>query len=480
LYGMCYDRKINFKEGGDDMQHQGTVRIETERLILRRFVPEDVEAAFRNWESDEQVTKFLRWPAHREIATSRKVLGEWIEQYEKKDFYQWAITIKEEGNEPIGTISVVDINERLDMVHIGYCIGSKWWHRGITSEAFAGIIPFFFEEVKVNRIEALHDPNNPNSGKVMEKCGLKYEGTLRQADYNNQGIVDACMYSLLAEEYFSGIKGGHFVDFAQIREIQDEAKQVSKIYDIFDEENRLIGSNAAQVEFLTTVHYIEQVLKPGGRILDIGAGTGRYSFYFAEQGYPVDALELSDNNVRVFREKLSQSAEQQALQLELRQGNALDLSAYDDDSFDVVLLFGPLYHLHQEADRQRCIAEAKRVCKPDGTIFVAFIGNDMIPLTEFGYDPGYFKGDSYDHDSFKVEDFPFVFFTLDQCRQMLKDGGLQITHEVASDGVSELLADRINTMDEESYQQYLKYHFYCCEKPEMLGHSNHFLFVGHK
>lgn len=266
------------------------------------------------------------------------------------------------------------------------------------------------------------------------------------------------------------------MDSEQLRQITDEAEQVSKTYDIFNEDSRLTHSQAARVEFLTTVRYMEQVLKPGDRILDIGAGTGRYSFYLAEQGYQVDALELADNNVRVFREKLAQKPE---AGITLRQGNALDLSVYGDDSFDVVLLFGPLYHLHREEDRQRCIAEARRVCKPNGTLFVAFIGNDMIPLTEFCYDPDYFKGDSYDHDTFKVEDFPFVFFNLDQCRQMLTDGGVHITHEVASDGVSELLADRINAMDEESYRQYLKYHFYCCEKPEMLGHSNHFLFVGH-
>jgi ribosomal-protein-alanine N-acetyltransferase len=93
----------------------------------------------------------------------------------------------------------------LDIVHIGYCIGSKWWGQGITTEAFAGIIPFLFEEVGVNRIESQHDPNNPGSGKVMVKCGLKYEGTLRQADFSNKGIVDASMYSILSSEYYNNL-----------------------------------------------------------------------------------------------------------------------------------------------------------------------------------------------------------------------------------------------------------------------------------
>ncbi len=183
------------------MEHKGTIRIETERLILRAFVIEDVPFAFSNWMSDEKVTEFLRWPTHRSMDITKRVMAEWLDNYTDKSFYQWAIVLKEIG-EPVGTISVVDIDERTNKVHIGYCIGSKWWNKGYTSEAFAAIIPFFFNDVKVGRIEAQHDPNNPNSGKVMKKCGLQYEGTLRKADWSNKGIVDACMYGMLAEDYF--------------------------------------------------------------------------------------------------------------------------------------------------------------------------------------------------------------------------------------------------------------------------------------
>lgn len=185
------------------MNHMGTVDIETKRLLLRQFEERDIVAAFNNWQSDEKVTEFLRWPTHRSIKITESILKEWITLYKNKDFYQWAIVLKEYGDVPIGTISVVDKNERLNIVHIGYCIGSKWWNQGITSEAFSGIIPFLFSDVKVNRIESQHDPNNPNSGKVMIKCGLKYEGTLRQSDFSNKGIVDAAMYSLLASEHYA-------------------------------------------------------------------------------------------------------------------------------------------------------------------------------------------------------------------------------------------------------------------------------------
>lgn len=187
------------------MNHIGTKEIETSRLLLRKFVTGDETAMFNNWVGSSAVTECLRWPTHTDIEVTKKVLSDWVNSYENKDFYLWAIVLKE-LNEPIGSISVVDKNERLDIAHIGYCIGSSWWRQGITSEAFSAIIPFLFNEVKVNRIESQHDPvNNPNSGKVMAKCGLKYEGTLRQADFSNKGIVDAAMYSLLADEYYEMI-----------------------------------------------------------------------------------------------------------------------------------------------------------------------------------------------------------------------------------------------------------------------------------
>lgn len=185
------------------MQHMGTVFMETDRLILREFKQDDCVAAFQNWTSDEKVTEFLRWSTHDSVETTQKIIQMWIDGYADKNFYQWAIVPKDNGGEPIGAIGIVEQNEALDIVHIGYCIGSKWWHKGITSEALRAIIPFLFEQVKVNRIESQHDPRNPNSGKVMKKCGLVYEGTLRQADSSNRGIVDAAMYSLLADEYFS-------------------------------------------------------------------------------------------------------------------------------------------------------------------------------------------------------------------------------------------------------------------------------------
>ena len=110
------------------MEHKGTVPIETNRLLLRRFTLNDIRYAFDNWTSDDKVTVFLRWPTHQDITITEKVMKGWVESYEDKSFYHWAIVLKEIG-EPIGSITVVHMDERVDKVHVGYCIGSKWWNK---------------------------------------------------------------------------------------------------------------------------------------------------------------------------------------------------------------------------------------------------------------------------------------------------------------------------------------------------------------
>ena len=182
------------------MNHLGTKTIETERLILRPFTMEDAEPMLRNWASDPEVTKYLTWPAHGNVEISRWVLLDWTSQYEKPDYYQWAMVLKETG-EPIGSIAAVKVNDSAQWVEIGYCLGRNWWRQGIMSEALRALIVFFFEKVRVGRIQAAHDPRNPNSGAVMRKCGMTCEGTLRRAGRNNQGICDEVVYGILREEY---------------------------------------------------------------------------------------------------------------------------------------------------------------------------------------------------------------------------------------------------------------------------------------
>ena len=183
------------------MQHRGTAYLESERLVLRPFVPEDAESMFGNWASDGEVTKYLTWPAHANRQVTETVLADWDKKYSDMAFYQWAIALKEAHGAPIGSISVVNpIDENIKAAEIGYCIGRAWWHNGIASEALVAVMRYLFEEVGVNKIVARHDARNPRSGLVMQKCGLKLEGTLRQAGWNNQGLCDLVCYGLLAGE----------------------------------------------------------------------------------------------------------------------------------------------------------------------------------------------------------------------------------------------------------------------------------------
>ena len=182
------------------MIHCGTQSIETKRLLLRRFSVDDAEAMYSNWASDPEVTKYLTWPAHSSADVSKAVLEAWVSSYSQENYYQWAIVLKAHGDDPIGSISAVGMNDEIDMIHIGYCLGRDWWRQGIMSEALRAVMDFFFDEVGANRIESRHDPRNPHSGMVMKKCGMKYEGTMRQSDRNNQGVCDASWYALLRSE----------------------------------------------------------------------------------------------------------------------------------------------------------------------------------------------------------------------------------------------------------------------------------------
>ena len=181
------------------INHKGTVVLETDRLILRRFTHEDAQAMFDHWASDSEVTKYLTWPTHGNVDITYTVIEDWISRYSELGFYQWAIELKE-SRILVGSISVVHYNDKVAKMEIGYCIGKKWWNRGITSEALAAVINFLLEEVGAQRVEACHDPRNPNSGAVMRKCGMHYEGTQRQAGINNSGKCGLSWYSILATD----------------------------------------------------------------------------------------------------------------------------------------------------------------------------------------------------------------------------------------------------------------------------------------
>lgn len=181
------------------MIHKGTRRIETERLVLRRFRSDDGEVMYRNWTSDVEVTKYLTWPIHQSVEKSIELASMWEEKSLQDTFYQWCIEYKE-TSEAIGSISVVSVNEGIGEVSIGYCIGKAYWNKGIVTEAFNVIIQYLFHEVDVNRIQAIHDVANTASGQVMKKCGLQLEGIKRKGGKSNSGIHDIAVYAILKED----------------------------------------------------------------------------------------------------------------------------------------------------------------------------------------------------------------------------------------------------------------------------------------
>ena len=181
------------------MNHLGTQHIETSRLYLRRFTLDDAQAMYDNWASDPEVTKFLTWPTHGSVEISHMVLSDWVSQYDHENYYQWAIVPKS-LDQPIGSIAVVRLDDRVGKAEIGYCIGRSWWHQGTMSEALGVVIDFLLNQVGVNRVEACYDPNNPHSGAVMAKCGMTYEGTQRRAGINNQGVCDLSWYAIISDD----------------------------------------------------------------------------------------------------------------------------------------------------------------------------------------------------------------------------------------------------------------------------------------
>ncbi len=125
------------------MRHVGTKILESERLLLRPFDKKDVNETYQNWANDDRVTRYLTWPTHNSIDITHKVIESWLEQYDNLNYYQWAMVYKK-NNQVIGSISVVGIDESIEVMEIGYCIGCDYWNRGITTEAFNKVISFLF------------------------------------------------------------------------------------------------------------------------------------------------------------------------------------------------------------------------------------------------------------------------------------------------------------------------------------------------
>ena len=244
------------------------------------------------------------------------------------------------------------------------------------------------------------------------------------------------------------------------------------------EENRLVKDKAHQVEFLTTVRYIDKYLKTGDKILEIGAGTGRYSLYYAKKGYEVEAVELTKSNIKEFQKHIESN-----MKIGIHEGNALDLSMYEDNTFDITLLLGPVYHLFSVEEKKKAIEEAIRVTKPHGKIFIAYITNDIVILTYGLKKENLLKLKDVCDENYRVKEIPEEIFSVNYINEfdnMMKEFPVKFLKELATDGLSESLSDYINKLSEEEYKVWLDYHFKNCERKDLMGYSSHVLYICEK
>ncbi|MCL2056742.1 MAG: class I SAM-dependent methyltransferase [Oscillospiraceae bacterium] len=256
---------------------------------------------------------------------------------------------------------------------------------------------------------------------------------------------------------------------------------VSDYYRNNDEDGRLVRSKHRTVEFLTTMRYIERYIKTGDKVIEIGAGTGRYSLALADRGYRVDAVELVDHNIEIFKSKIKPGHE-----VTIRQGNALDLSFAADNSYDITLLLGPMYHLFTFGDKQRALSEALRVTKKGGPVFAAYCIADM---SIFGY--GFQGGNIHrliemgliDTQTFKAKSTAREVFELhrkEDIDALMQGLPARRLHYAATDLYTLSMGEAVDAMDDETFALYLKYHYSICERPDMVGLTHHSLDVFRK
>ena len=255
---------------------------------------------------------------------------------------------------------------------------------------------------------------------------------------------------------------------------------LNMFYENYDEDGRLL-SRTGNVEFSTTMHFIQKYLKPGMRILEVGAATGRYSHTLARQGYRVDAVEFVQHNIDIFR-SLTQPGED----VTIRRGDARDLSGFSDGTFDLTLVLGPMYHLFEESDRRQALREAVRVTKKGGVIFAAYCMLDASVLC-YGFArnqlSGLIREERIDLNDFTQVRSRLDYFCLDRKESIdaLRHGlGVTQLHFAAADGYAKHMENALNEMDEETYRLFLRYHLTVCERPDMVGISHHTLDIFRK
>lgn len=248
-----------------------------------------------------------------------------------------------------------------------------------------------------------------------------------------------------------------------------------QFYSQYDEESRFTPKHGS-VEFLTTMRYVERYIKSGDRVLEIGAGTGRYSHALARQGYAVDAVELIQHNIDIFHQNTQPNEE-----INIMRGNATNLSAITENQYDITLLLGPLYHLYNKEDKRQALREAIRVTKKGGVIFAAYVISDGCLLDE-GFRRGNVNVAEYvdkgllDPVTFAAKSEPKDLFELvrkEDINELMSVFSVTRLHYVASDGFALCIREAVDAMNSRTFQLYLNYHFATCEREDFVGVTSH-------
>jgi len=257
----------------------------------------------------------------------------------------------------------------------------------------------------------------------------------------------------------------------------DTLGYLSRYYSTRCDEDARLTSRHGQVEYLTTMRYIERYLQPGMKLLEVGAATGRYALTLARMGYDVTAIELVQHNIDVFKKKLRPED-----RIDLQQGNALDLSRFPNNTFDMTLLLGPMYHLYTVEDQARALEEALRVTKPGGLLYVAYVISDMAILTNGIKPAGYFwshlENGHIDPVTYDCVSYPgdlFQVYRREAIDALAAPLPCQRLHYVATDGAARLVRDKLAEMTPEQFAKFMDYHYFLCERPDMAGMTNHSL-----
>lgn len=247
-------------------------------------------------------------------------------------------------------------------------------------------------------------------------------------------------------------------------------KNLNDYYNKFNEDKRL-KTRHGRVEFIVTMKYIEEIVKnyKKPKILDLGAGCGAYSIPLSEY-YDVTALELVKHNLKVI-EKNSQN-------IKLIHGNATNLSMLEDNGFDVILIFGPMYHLISTEEKLKCLNEAKRVLKKNGTILVSYIMNDYAIIRHGFKDRHILEETAKIDDSFHIiskEDDLYSYVRLDDIDNLNRLANLKRIKIISQDSISNYMREYINKLNDEEFELFIKFQLSICERYEMLGLSTHVL-----